>query len=351
VNDLYFVSMTLTSVGYGDIVPKSGIGKISSIFLMLLGSIIFGACVTACSIVFHGLMDDELSNKSAEITRFMQRRSVPLKIQRRVRDNLRQVISQAKSSAVAPLHVIESLSSSMRAELCLSLVSDTYFQFPLFQNTQHSFVAELAQVQNWEQVLAEDLVADEGQAVRELIFVMAGGLQAIINASARGQLDMNIHELNDLDVEEHDRRTRIVEQSQTRTSSADTFLQDTMLNLPRGAWLGEGALLCSDRAYTSVITAVTKSELSILPAQEYVRIVHQFPRLLERHVRLKREVAAGLAGFKALRYQEELNHLNVAGESHWKGIKLLIHRASSPVSPSPAPNPPCLSPVVPVNVD
>lgn len=312
VKDMYFVSMTLTSVGYGDITAKSSISRCVAIFFMLLGSAVFGACVSGCSIIFHSLIEDEVSNKTAEITRFMARRSVPQTMQRRVRDNLRQCLSSSgANSSMVPFHILENLSPSMRRELSLCLVSDIFHAFPLFRNTQQSFLADLAQAQYWQHVLPGDLVADQGQAVQEIVFVMTGELEAIIDAAANGQMDQSVQEMEVMKAPSiHSQRGS--SSSSPGGSSSDCFAShdrksDEILRLPRGSWIGEASLLSDIRIYTAIITAVCKSELSILPASEYVRIVQSFPRLLERHIRMKRSIQAGNSDYASLAYRQQMN--------------------------------------------
>merc|ERR1719230_1371110 len=98
-----------------------------------------------------------------DLTHFMNRRCVAKDLQRRVRDNLRTHIVFSEGLTMAP-HLLANLSPAMQRELCLSILSDTVLHFPLFRNAQRSFVAELAQVHYWEQVLSGDLVTDEGHA-------------------------------------------------------------------------------------------------------------------------------------------------------------------------------------------
>ena len=59
----------------------------------------------------------------------------------------------------------------MQRELSLTTLSSIILRFPLFKNTQRSFVADLAQAMTWEQALPGDLVVDEGHAVLELCCV------------------------------------------------------------------------------------------------------------------------------------------------------------------------------------
>lgn len=53
LDSFYFTVMTLATVGYGDIVPKTGIGKVFTMFYVLIGISIF---VVLARVVVAGLL-------------------------------------------------------------------------------------------------------------------------------------------------------------------------------------------------------------------------------------------------------------------------------------------------------
>merc|ERR1712048_1288045 len=50
-----------------------------------------------------------------------------------------------------------------------------------------------------------------------------------------------------------------------------------------GAWFGEDCLFEHNCVRSSTIVAVAESELAVLNACEYKRIVQKYPRILEKH--------------------------------------------------------------------
>ncbi|KAE9609463.1 putative potassium channel domain-containing protein [Lupinus albus] len=63
VNDIYFVIVTLTSVGYGDIVPHTTIAKIMISLYILVGFWMWG-------ILINHLMDDELEQLRTRLVKW-----------------------------------------------------------------------------------------------------------------------------------------------------------------------------------------------------------------------------------------------------------------------------------------
>jgi hypothetical protein len=57
---IYFSLITATTVGYGDIQPKTGIGQCISVYLALLGTILFGLLVATATRAFKVTIDEYL---------------------------------------------------------------------------------------------------------------------------------------------------------------------------------------------------------------------------------------------------------------------------------------------------
>merc|ERR1712176_896487 len=62
------------------------------------------------------------------------------------------------------------------------------------------------------------------------------------------------------------------------------------LELETGAWLGEACLLEEDSLHDATVVAVVETELAVLAAREFHRIVQKFPRLMMRHKHLQSAV-------------------------------------------------------------
>lgn len=55
---VYFSLITSTTVGYGDISPKTGVGQCVSVFLALVGTILFGLLVAVATRAFRVTIDE-----------------------------------------------------------------------------------------------------------------------------------------------------------------------------------------------------------------------------------------------------------------------------------------------------
>ena len=73
-----------------------------------------------------------------------------------------------------------------------------------------------------------------------------------------------------------------------------------------------------DRVYTSVVTALTTCELAVLPSAAYLNIVRKYPRLLEKHEKIKLQIQTGKVSLKALAFdfrKQSLIRDNAASEA------------------------------------
>jgi voltage-gated potassium channel len=280
MDDAYWTSMTLTSVGYGDVVPIGNVSKLYSILVMILGSTICGAFVGSFSFFLQKVVNNESEQRMAELSSFMRRRSVPKDLQRKVRHNLKQHLTEP--AAMAPQLLVQ-LSPSMQRELCLAILNDTVLGFPLFRHAQRSFVAELAQAHCWEQILPGDIVADEGQSLQEVVFLIEGSLQAWVRP---GFMELDAH-ISALFVSEC-------------SSSAEC----TVIRIKAGAWFGEASLFQDEHVYTASVSALTRCEVALLPSAKYIAILQRYPWLYERHQSLVKKIEEGTIKLLSLKYRD-----------------------------------------------
>jgi len=277
ISDAYWVMMTMTTVGYGDVHPIGTQSRIFAILAMLVAPLFFGTVVSLLTHATRGIFNDEVENQVAEAADFLRQRQMPMQLQRRVEHNLRHHILQERQTLSPDLFA--KLSPAVQRELSLELLRNTVLQFPLFQDVQHSFVAELAQAHSWVQCLPGDIVVEEGQLMQEVVFVLRGRL-LMQSSESSGQQCSGGNATDEGAGTPSDR-------SQTGSR------EEELVELGAGAWFSEAALFFVDCIRTATVVAAVESELAVLPVSEYHRIVQKFPRLQERHRNIERALRVG----------------------------------------------------------
>jgi CRP-like cAMP-binding protein len=291
---------------------------------MFVASMIFAATLSFFTNASKFLFNDEVERRVADAIRFMRRRDIPEALQRRVQHNLRHRLQQDKQDNQQDL--LKLLSPAVQRDLSLGLLNTTVLHFPLFKDAQHAFVAELAQAHTWVMCLPGDCVASRGQAVQEIVFLTRGDLLARFDKATRHHyLDVGITQLgcddsesvvnyeggdsdalsnNQGDAGHSSARSSFSEKlkSAGRSSAPRPDLTDEV-TIGMGAWFGESCLFDLEHIRAATIIAVSESELAVLTAANYMKVIEKYPRLLERHKDIQERIHDGTLDIRKLAYK------------------------------------------------
>eukprot|EP00928_Gymnodinium_smaydae_P059673 TRINITY_DN4307_c0_g1_i5.p1 TRINITY_DN4307_c0_g1~~TRINITY_DN4307_c0_g1_i5.p1 ORF type:complete len:803 (+),score=137.26 TRINITY_DN4307_c0_g1_i5:177-2411(+) len=286
VCDLYWLLGTMAGVGYGDITPTGTATRLYAILVMFAAPIVLGAVVASCVHHIPRYFEDKREGNIADIESFMRRRCVPRELQVRVVHNLRHNLGDGTVMRAVSLDPdnFNRLAPTLQQELSLMLLRDTLPRFPLFRGTLRGFVAEIALAHSWVQCLPDDLVAEEKQLVQEVVFVVEGCIHVRPGSGCNGR---------DWDVTEASLEA-ILANGGGVPMSAD---------LGTGAWFGEACLFDSRRIRLATFLAVVLSDLAILPASEYFRVLQKYPSLQTRHKCIERSIAERTARISDFAYK------------------------------------------------
>ncbi|CAK0905012.1 unnamed protein product [Prorocentrum cordatum] len=323
VSDLYWVTMTLSTVGYGDIHPYNTIARVFAIFVMFLSPIFFGSVVAALTNVLGRIFDEKLESSVSAMSRFMVRHRVPLGLQRRVERSLRQVLSSEDSVSPLDPELFVRLSPALQRTFSFAILNGTIGRFPLFTGAIHSFVAEMAQAHLLVNCSAGDLVGEAGQLVQDLAFVVNGSVVARFSVSWPDKLDVPVEEMAKARERSSLSTTARLGTSHSRTlwtlasgssgdlgtaRSAGSSSGDAAPALAtgstaggrrimgRGAWFGESCVVSRQHVRTASLIAQEFSELAVLNWEAFARVLRKYPAMVTRHELLLKEMDTGTIG-------------------------------------------------------
>ncbi|CAK9092864.1 Potassium voltage-gated channel subfamily H member 1 (Ether-a-go-go potassium channel 1) (EAG channel 1) (EAG1) (r-eag) (Voltage-gated potassium channel subunit Kv10.1) [Durusdinium trenchii] len=307
VADVYFVVMALTSVGFGDIVPLGTGARLYCVMVMLASSLFSGVLVAFVAQALRTVFDNEVERYVWQASEFMRMRKVPFDLQKRVEHGLRQKFQQELSFSVAP-KILSNLSPSSQRELALELLRSAVMSFPVFEEAPEGFVGQIASAFTWVQSLAGDLVVEEGQLEEELVFVIEGSLMKIRESYG------------------------IMESDSDEEESVDGVKKTYLC---KGAWFGERCLFQDDSLRDFTVITDVDSELAVLSAVDYMRILKLYPRLHRQHEDLVTAIEKGkidLAdlAYKALKQREDgvRGWTRMLEECFWRTARKSEHRRS-----------------------
>lgn len=259
VADLYWVLMTMSSVGYGDIVPQGISGRSFAIVVMFLSSLYGGFIISSMSHAMKRVFDDSAEAKVSDAVTFMITHKVPQELQLRISLYLHKRVKDEMSLS-KPSNLLSLLTPALQKELSMELLRSTLAAFPLFQNAPETFLAQLAQAHAWLEALAGDLVVEEGQVEQELVFVITGKLMLL----KPGNPDTTANGVDEL-------------------------------QLSAGSWFGEQCLFVRkhDRVREFAVMVMEDAELAVLTLQSFDNLMDTYPLMHKQLRKLSRSVRAG----------------------------------------------------------
>ncbi|MDX1469585.1 MAG: ion transporter [Acidimicrobiia bacterium] len=236
---LYWTITTLTTVGYGDIVPQ-GSGPIAyTMVVMGLGAAMYGYIIgnVASLLANIDVLRSRHLSRLETIGNFMRDRQVPRHLQAQVRDYYNYLW---ESRAGQQSEMLDDLPAPLRTEIALHLNRNVLRKVPLFSDASEVFLRELV-------LHFESVVAIPGEAIVR-----------------RGEVGHRIYFINKGTVE---------------VLSRDE--SEVVATLKDGDFFGEGALLTS-LPRSNTVRAVDYCNLFALNREHFDHVLEDFPDFADK---------------------------------------------------------------------
>ncbi len=237
VNAIYWNITTLTTVGYGDILPENNAQKIYAMFVQVLGFGVFGFLIGTIASVL--MKKDPAKTKYTEnienLTSLLHYRSLPGNLRKRIVDFYTYMWK--KRLGYDETLFLDSLPENLQTEAALHLKKDVIEKISLFQNATHEFKREIALLLKPIFLTPGDYVFKAGDFGEEMYFVVDG-------------------ELN------------------TLTKKEDRILT----KLKTGDFFGEIALF-KNKNRTATVKAMTYCDIYILDKKSFDKVLAKYPEI------------------------------------------------------------------------
>ncbi|MFA8433301.1 MAG: ion transporter [Marinifilaceae bacterium] len=240
VQSFYWTMTTLTSVGYGDIIPKGNVEMMYTVFLEVIGFAAFAFLVGNIVSIF--------SRKDPAQQRFLENmeklkalihyRDIPVELERRISDfytyEWKQKLGYDENS------LLDSLPRGLRQELELEFRKRAIKNIPIFEGVDDNFVREVAQHLTPLVLTPGDVLFRAEEEAHSMFFVQRGVLKVFARDEKR-----------------------------------------VLTQLHEGDFLGEIAIF-KHSARTATVKAISYADLYELDRTEFERAMEKYPDIAER---------------------------------------------------------------------
>eukprot|EP00163_Fabomonas_tropica_P023159 TRINITY_DN40451_c0_g1_i1.p1 TRINITY_DN40451_c0_g1~~TRINITY_DN40451_c0_g1_i1.p1 ORF type:complete len:800 (+),score=93.72 TRINITY_DN40451_c0_g1_i1:114-2513(+) len=250
IASFYWAVATITTVGYGDIVPENPAEQIMAILCLMIGVTAFSYAVGTMSSIVQQLDQQsiEFNNKLSVVNRYVDRYQLPSQLAFKMRDHYRYVYNQEGTVFKhQEKEILSSLPSHLKEEIADGLLNNKLAGFELLRGYPPHVITEFIARVTPQHLDSGSTLFEKGDKARHLYILTRGQLQVL---------------------------------------SDD---RDVYAVLHAGACVGEVALLIDDdHERMATVEAVTDCELFSLEVNDFEDMLQIFPPLRDRFLALAR---------------------------------------------------------------
>lgn len=179
LNAVYWCVATLTTVGYGDVLPTTDAQKLYATVVMVLGIGVYAFIIGNIATILTNLDPARALylQRLERIDAFMRYRRLPRRMQHRVRSYYQYLWTHRVGHNES--EVLNELPPHLRTEVALFLKKDLIENVPLFQKASPAFVREVALEMRAAVFMPGDWIVRSGARGRHMYFISQGEVQVL----------------------------------------------------------------------------------------------------------------------------------------------------------------------------
>ena len=179
VTSMYWAITTMSSVGYGDITPKTDTERLAAFCMMVIGGSAYGFLIGSIAAVV-GYVDahTRVQNERMEaILTYMRQRHFPKSLQRRIKRFYRKFY--AERSAMGEANVLSELPTGLKNEVALFLVHELVAKCIVFADVNVVNLSTITSMIKPVMIDGGDAIVSVGEEILDLFVVSRGGAVAL----------------------------------------------------------------------------------------------------------------------------------------------------------------------------
>jgi hypothetical protein len=255
IRSLYWVIVTTTTVGFGDITPNRNIEYVFTMFVMLLGASTYAYLIGNVASLVNNIDSAKAVfwNRVESATQYLRARRVPSDVTEHVHNYYEYIWT--RNRGVSETALFHDLPTALRLEVILNLTGDLLDGVPLFRHSGSALRNELLMALEPQIVGPQNAIVLEGETADGMYFVSRGTIDVVSNHgdTVHGQLE-------------------------------------------RGDYFGDLSLLLNERRTASAV-AKTYCDVFFLGKNDFERIKQQYPEFRETLKKVSSEKSEKLMSF------------------------------------------------------
>eukprot|EP01083_Nonionella_stella_P064890 169591_1 len=172
---LYWSLTTMTSIGYGDVAPKTPSERIFGIFGMICGAVLFGHFMGNVLAVVADMSpaENEFHLKMDMLSQYMKEQNLPAELRRQI-EEFYHIEHKLNNYQVDEAEMLRELPDRLKRELSLAISRRILGNVPLFDGMSSSFVRTVGLSMERRVYPQGEYVIREGQEVTQFYILTAG---------------------------------------------------------------------------------------------------------------------------------------------------------------------------------
>jgi hypothetical protein len=281
VASLYWSVMTMTTVGYGDVAPRSTNERIFAVFAMLVGAIFFGYGISEVVNIVASLRekDTEFRRQMDTVNSYMKARDLPVELREEIREYFVQLQKSKEQDLEAEEAILDQLSAMLRSKVAFAINDHFLTSMPFFQGSDPSFLLDLALSMRMLYLPPFETVITEGEYGDTMYFIVRGAIEVSRN-------------------------------------------NEVLVVLGEKSYFGEMAVLNKSKMRTASVRTLCFCELRLLTRSELLAALRKTPNMRRQIMKMRQ------FGYSN-DYQNVLVSAEGAGESPTRRMSLIDHLIES----------------------
>lgn len=175
----YWTMTTLTTIGYGDITPKTNVQIIYTIFIQLTGAGVYGFVIGNIANLISNIdiAKAQYRDRMEKINNFMSYRNIPGSLQYKVHNYYNYLWESRKGFDES--FVLSQLPLSLKTEVSLFLNKEIIQKVPIFKGASPSLIKQIILNLNPMIFAPGDYIVTKGDIGNEMYFISKGVVEVV----------------------------------------------------------------------------------------------------------------------------------------------------------------------------